>query len=75
MPGMTGVQLARLVRERWPKTKTLIVSKFADVDGIDPSFPRLIKPFLQGEIDAAIASLHGDFHSTAPSVSDDSHST
>jgi PAS domain S-box-containing protein len=58
MPGMTGVQLARLVRERWPKIKTLIVSGFADVDGIDPSFPRLIKPFLQGELEAAIASLH-----------------
>jgi CheY-like chemotaxis protein/two-component sensor histidine kinase len=58
MPGMTGVQLARLVRERTPKTKTLIVSGFADVDGIDPSFPRLTKPFMQSELEAAIANLH-----------------
>jgi CheY-like chemotaxis protein len=58
MPGMTGVQLARLVRQRRPKTKTLIVSGFADVDGIDPSFPRLTKPFMQSELEAAIANLH-----------------
>jgi CheY-like chemotaxis protein len=58
MPGMTGVQLARVVRERWPTTKTLIISGFAEVDGIDPSFPRLTKPFLQSELAAAIASLH-----------------
>jgi len=58
MPGMTGVQLARLVRERQPKIKTLIVSGFADVDGIDPSFPRLTKPFMQSELEAAIANLH-----------------
>jgi PAS domain S-box-containing protein len=58
MPGMTGVELARLVRDRRPRTKTLIVSGFADVDGIDPSFPRLTKPFVQSELEAAIASLH-----------------
>jgi PAS domain S-box-containing protein len=58
MPGMTGVELARLVRQRRPKTKTLIVSGFADVDGIDPSFPRLTKPFMQSELEAAIANLH-----------------
>jgi hypothetical protein len=40
-----------------PKTKTLIVSGFADVDGIDPSFPRLTKPFTQSELEAAIAGL------------------
>ncbi len=57
MPGMTGVQLARLVRVRLPKIKTLIVSGFADVDGIDPSFPRLTKPFTQSELEAAIAHL------------------
>jgi PAS domain S-box-containing protein len=58
MPGMTGVQLARLVRERLPNTKTLIVSGFADVDGIDPSFTRLTKPFMQSELEAAIRNLH-----------------
>ncbi len=64
MPGMTGVQLARVVRARWPKTKTLIVSGFADVDGIDPSFPRLTKPFMQSELEAAIANIHDASHSS-----------
>jgi PAS domain S-box-containing protein len=58
MPGMTGVQLARLVRERRSKTKTLIISGFAEVDGIDPSFPRLTKPFTQSELEGAIAKLY-----------------
>jgi YesN/AraC family two-component response regulator len=58
MPGMTGVELARLMRELLPKTKTLIVSGFAEVDGIDPSFLRLTKPFMQSELEAAIANLH-----------------
>jgi CheY-like chemotaxis protein len=58
MPGMTGVQLARLVRSRHPTTKTLIVSGFADVDDIDSSFPRLTKPFMQSELEVAIANLH-----------------
>lgn len=58
MPGMTGVELARLVRRLKPSVKTLIVSGFAEVDEIDPSFPRLTKPFMQSELEAAIASLH-----------------
>jgi DNA-binding NtrC family response regulator len=57
MPGITGVQLAHLVRERRPATKTLIISGFAEVDSIDPSFPRLTKPFTQSELEAAIANL------------------
>jgi signal transduction histidine kinase/CheY-like chemotaxis protein len=57
MPGMTGVQLARLIRERRPAIKILIVSGFAEVDGIDPSLPRLTKPFLQSDLVAAMAEL------------------
>jgi PAS domain S-box-containing protein len=57
MPGMTGVELARLVRERRPQTKILIISGFAEVDGIDPSLPRLTKPFVQSDLAAALADL------------------
>jgi PAS domain S-box-containing protein len=57
MPGMTGVELARVVRARRPNTKILIVSGFADVDGIDPSLPRLTKPFVQSDLTAAMADL------------------
>jgi PAS domain S-box-containing protein len=57
MPGMTGVELARIVRARQPQTKILIVSGFADVDGIDASLARLTKPFVQRELAAAMADL------------------
>ncbi len=57
MPGMTGVELARRVKERRPQTKILIISGFAEVDGIDPSLPRLTKPFVQSDLAAAMADL------------------
>jgi two-component SAPR family response regulator len=50
MPGMTGVQLAHAVRGRAPEIRILIVSGFAEADGIDPSLPRLTKPFVQGDL-------------------------
>jgi CheY-like chemotaxis protein len=58
MPGMTGVELARAVQARWPGTKILIVSGFAEVDGIDPSLPRLTKPFAQSELAVAVTKLN-----------------
>jgi len=61
MPGMTGVELALAVRARWPAVKLLVVSGFADVEGLDPTLPRLNKPFVQSELAAALAC-----HKTAP---------
>jgi CheY-like chemotaxis protein len=57
MPGMTGVDLANAVRARLPATKVLIVSGFAETEGLDPALPRLTKPFVQGELAAALAEL------------------
>jgi PAS domain S-box-containing protein len=57
MPGMTGVELAYAVRAGWPWVKILVVSGFADVEGLDPALPRLTKPFVQSELLAAIAGL------------------
>jgi PAS domain S-box-containing protein len=50
MPGMTGVELARAARARCPGMRILIVSGFAEADGIDPSLPRLTKPFVQADL-------------------------
>jgi CheY-like chemotaxis protein/anti-sigma regulatory factor (Ser/Thr protein kinase) len=50
MPGMTGVELAYAVRARAPDTRILIVSGFAEVEGIDPALPRLTKPFVQSDL-------------------------
>jgi PAS domain S-box-containing protein len=57
MPGMTGVELAHAVKIRRPAMKVLIVSGFAEGDGIDPSLPRLTKPFVQSDLAAALAAL------------------
>ncbi len=57
MPGMTGVDLASAVRARLPGTKVLIVSGFAEAEGLDPALPRLTKPFVQAELAAALAQL------------------
>jgi YesN/AraC family two-component response regulator len=54
---MTGMDLARAVRVRLPKTKVLIVSGFAETEGLDPALPRLTKPFVQGELLAALTGL------------------
>jgi CheY-like chemotaxis protein len=55
MPGMTGVELALAVRTRWPAVQLLVVSGFAEVEGLDPTLPRLTKPFVQSELAAALA--------------------
>jgi PAS domain S-box-containing protein len=54
MRGMTGVQLAHRVRDSHPHTKILIISGFADMEGIDPSLRRLTKPFVQSDLEAAL---------------------
>jgi PAS domain S-box-containing protein len=57
MPGMSGVELAYNVRARFPSTRILIISGFAEVDGLDPTLPRLAKPFLHRDLAAAVADL------------------
>jgi CheY-like chemotaxis protein len=57
MPGMTGVELAHAVRARRPETMILIVSGYAEGDGLDPSWPRLTKPFVQSDLANALAGL------------------
>jgi YesN/AraC family two-component response regulator len=61
MPGMTGVELARAVRRRLPATKVLIVSGFAEAEGLDPALPRLTKPFVQDELMVALSGLDVTF--------------
>jgi CheY-like chemotaxis protein len=55
MPGMTGTELAQVTRRRFPKLKVLIVSGYADSQGLDASYTRLTKPFRQAELVAALA--------------------
>ncbi|NIJ20890.1 PAS domain S-box-containing protein [Sphingomonas naasensis] len=57
MPGMSGTDLARTVRELYPAVKTLIVSGYAELEGISPDLPRLAKPFRQEELAESLARL------------------
>ncbi|MBB3342370.1 PAS domain-containing protein [Luteimonas sp. RC10] len=61
MPGMTGAELARTVRDRLPGTAVVIVSGYTSMAEFDPGLTILGKPFRQQElvasVEAATASL------------------
>jgi PAS domain S-box-containing protein len=57
MPGMTGVDLARAVREQRPGTPVLIVSGYAEAEAIAPDLPRLTKPFRQADMAAILGEV------------------
>jgi CheY-like chemotaxis protein len=57
MPGMTGVELARAVRNLRPRTPVLVISGYAELDGIAVELPRLTKPFRQAELAGKIAEV------------------
>ena len=42
MPGMTGTQLSRLIRQSWPELPIILATRYADLpNGEDPGLPRL----------------------------------
>ena len=57
MPGMSGVELARLVRSRSARTPILLISGYAEEGGVDASLPRLTKPFRKDELAAGLALI------------------
>jgi len=57
MPGMSGTQLARQLKAGCPNLPVLIVSGYAEEDGIDADLPRLTKPFRSAELAASLAAL------------------
>jgi CheY-like chemotaxis protein len=59
MPGRNGTDLARDVQARLPETRLLIVSGYAEAEGIAPDLPRLVKPFRQADLATAIAETIG----------------
>ena len=58
MPGMTGTELALAARSLRPGIPVLLVSGYAEIEGIDPSIPRLTKPFRKDELSASLATLN-----------------
>ena len=57
MPGMTGTQLAAAVLQRHPSLPVLVVSGYAESEGVAPEFARLTKPFRQGELAQRMTEL------------------
>ncbi|MBV8682698.1 MAG: response regulator, partial [Caulobacteraceae bacterium] len=57
MPGMTGVELARATQAMRPGILVLIVSGYAEVDGLAPDLPRLAKPFRQTDLAHTLSHL------------------
>lgn len=57
MPGMTGADLAHEARLLRPGLPVLIVSGYAEVEGIAPDLPRLTKPFRNADLASSIAKL------------------
>jgi CheY-like chemotaxis protein len=57
MPGMSGAHLARAVQAVVPGLPVLIVSGYAEAEGIDPGLPRLTKPFRHEELAASLSAL------------------
>ncbi|WP_240539963.1 PAS domain-containing protein [Salinarimonas soli] len=57
MPGMTGTELAREVRRRLRHDRVLIISGYADVEGVAHDLPRLVKPFRQADLATSLAAL------------------
>jgi CheY-like chemotaxis protein len=60
MPGMTGVDLAYATRKRRPAVAVLVISGFAEMEGIAPDLPRLTKPFRQADLAAVLADLRAE---------------
>lgn len=57
MPQMTGTELAQLLREHRPCLPVLIISGYAEDEGIAPDIPRLTKPFRQAELSEKLAEM------------------
>ena len=57
MPGMTGLDLARDLRARRPDLPVLIISGYAEMDGIAPNLPRLTKPFRAKELAGKLVDM------------------
>jgi CheY-like chemotaxis protein len=57
MPGMTGTELARVLRQRAPRLPVLLISGYAEDTGLAADLPRLTKPFRQAELAAAVGAL------------------
>ena len=57
MPGMNGTELAMHVRAIRPEVPVLLVSGYAELEGVNAEIPRLTKPFRKDELAEALGAL------------------
>jgi PAS domain S-box-containing protein len=57
MPGKSGTDLARELQGRWPDLPMLLVSGYAEAEGVAPDLARLVKPFRQADLAAKLREL------------------
>ena len=58
MPGMTGGELALVIKRRWPGLPVVLASGYTELPGeLHPDLPRLAKPYKQEELASLLASL------------------
>lgn len=57
MPGMTGTDLAYAIRTANPHIPVLLISGYAENQGVEPGLPRLTKPFRKDELVTSLAEL------------------
>lgn len=57
MPGITGTELAAIARQHAPAIVALIISGYAEAEGIAPDIPRLTKPFREADLVAKLEEL------------------
>ncbi|MDN5000380.1 ATP-binding protein [Bradyrhizobium sp. GCM10027634] len=57
MPGMSGTDLGLTLRDQIPELQILVVSGYANNEGISPELSRLTKPFRSDELAASLANL------------------
>ena len=69
MPGMTGTELAKRIRRKWPELPVIIATGYAELPGeLDPSVPRLSKPYRQQDLAAVVAQLIGEQPAAEPAA-------
>lgn len=57
MPGMSGTELARAARDQMPSVGILVISGYAEREGVDPDLARLAKPFRSADLAQAMSAL------------------
>jgi CheY-like chemotaxis protein len=59
MPGTTGAELAQILRRQQPELPVLVITGYANLEGIPSDIARLTKPFRQGDLVRSLAALTG----------------